>query len=54
MWKHRRDLSTHESDFLLRDLIDSPGAGVEGVVGGLFSRELPLPCLERSLLGFVR
>ena len=53
MWKHRRDLSTHESHFLLRDLVDRPGAGVEGMVGGVFSRELPLPCLERSLLGFV-
>ena len=54
VWKHRRDLSTHESHFLLRDLVDRPRAGVEGVVGGIFPWELPLPCLERSLLGFVR
>ena len=54
MWKHRRDLTTHKSDFLLRDLVDCPRAWIEGVVGRVFGGELPLPRLEGTLLGSVR
>ena len=54
MRKDRRDLTTHESDFLLRDLVDSPRSWIEGVVGRVFSGELPLPRLEGTLLRSVR
>ena len=54
MRKHGRDLATHESDFLLWDLVDCPRAWIEGVVGCVCSGELPLPRLEGALLRSVR
>lgn len=40
------DLPTSEGDILARELIDSPGAGIEGVVESKVATQAPVPAAQ--------
>lgn len=42
------DLSARQSDVLARQVVNSPGAGVQGVVEGVLATVAPVPALEHG------